>query len=121
MSVSHHDKQRSVRIAAKHLEALTAEANRTGLGKPAILLRMLISEVVFNKDERGDLKLAEICNLGSEIGTHAAPDRLTVRFNEENNDQLQKELDKHASGQFSTLVTGILVYRYDGYSQKGAS
>jgi len=113
-----HIKQRSVRITAGFLDALTAEAEKTGLGKPSVLLRMLVSEKIFSQDDLKDSNLAKLCDLGREIGTHGALDRLTIRFNEEADAILQKELDKHASGKFSVFVTGILADRYGNSAPK---
>lgn len=111
MSLVKHDIPRSVRIAEKFLSKLTTESETNGIGKPSVFLRSLVAQQVSAPED----KIEEICAIGRAVGNHGAPDRLTVRFDASGNKALQDVLDKHASGKFSVLITGILAARYDNY------
>lgn len=102
-----HKYQKTIRVPEVHSALLEEEAKGMGIGKPAVLLRMIIIERL----KRGDLDLLA-AHADERPAITAASPRLGVYFTEAEMKTVDKAAKKVSAGEFNAFVRAILTEHY---------
>ena len=107
--------QKTARLPAKIHDALVAEANKSGIGKPAVLAR----EIIVTRLRKGNWEaLGTYCR---DLPSVAVKDpRITIRFSDQYTDLVEKAAAQICDSKFNPLVLAILAERYSKAVRKAA-
>lgn len=109
LSQEHHNIPSTVRIPKKLLDAAIEEANRRGVGKPSVFLRMITLERIRLPEGFDELKKMQT-NRADLRGVPSV--RVNLRFSEDGNKEITAAARQVTGENISALIVAILIERY---------
>ena len=109
LSQEHHNIPSTVRIPKKLLDAAIEEANRRGVGKGSVFLRMIILERIRHPEGFDELKKMET----NRSGLRGLPnERVNLRFSDDGKEEIAAAARQVSEENISALIVAILIERY---------
>jgi hypothetical protein len=101
--------RKNVRLPSKIYDDLVAEANKTGISQPAVMVRAIIVERL----QKGDLE--RLAFFASERKPHILMNdpRINIHLTEEISEKVNVAAGVVSRGKFSGLIQAILIERYE--------
>lgn len=103
----HHNRTSTVRIPKKLLESAIEEANRRGVGKGSVFLRMIILERIRHPEGFDELKQTNRADLRG-----LPNERVNLRFSEDGKEEIAEAARQVSEENISALIVAILIERY---------